>query len=394
MLIPYDTDAPIYHWPFATLGTIIVNVLIFLGVMKLSEESQQWFYGHFALIYGTWNPLQWLTSNYLHADIFHVLGNMAVLWGIGVIVEGKIGWWRFLVLYNLIGVFQCGVEQTLMIMASEGASLGASAIIYGLIAVAMVWAPKNELSCLLLYFRVATLELPVATYAGISIGIQALLGILSVATMSAMGTLVVMTSQILHLMGAATGFAIGTAMVKWKWVDCENWDLYSVMKGRNMMTREQLAEQALSSDEGKAKLASLQVQMQTQIHEYLAAGGAPAALVLHRRGKKQFGAAWQLKEDDHVELISGLRKAQLWNDAVETMVEYLKTPQPRAAVVRLALAQALVERLSRPRQALKVLARIDSQALTPTQRATLTKLSERAERAAEEDPFEVAAEDW
>jgi hypothetical protein len=183
-------------------------------------------------------------------------------------------------------------------------------------------------------------------------------------------------------------------MVKWKWVDCENWDLYSVMKGRNMMTREQLAEQALSSDEGKAKLASLQVQMQTQIHEYLAAGGAPAALVLHRRGKKQFGAAWQLKEDDHVELISGLRKAQLWNDAVETMVEYLMTPQPRAAVVRLALAQALVERLSRPRQALKVLARIDSQALTPTQRATLTKLSERAERAAEEDPFEVAAEDW
>jgi membrane associated rhomboid family serine protease len=394
MLIPYDTDAPIYHWPFATLGTIIVNVLIFLGVMKLSEESQQWFYGHFALIYGTWNPLQWLTSNYLHADIFHVLGNMAVLWGIGVIVEGKIGWWRFLVLYNLIGVFQCGVEQTLMIMASEGASLGASAIIYGLIAVAMVWAPKNELSCLLLYFRVATFELPVATYAGISIGIQALLGILSVATMSAMGTFVVMTSQILHLMGAATGFAIGTAMVKWKWVDCENWDLYSVMKGRNMMTREQLAEQALSSDEGKAKLASLQVQMQTQIHEYLAAGGAPAALVLHRRGKKQFGAAWQLKEDDHVELISGLRKAQLWNDAVETMVEYLMTPQPRAAVVRLALAQALVERLSRPRQALKVLARIDSQALTPTQRATLTKLSERAERAAEEDPFEVAAEDW
>src|SRR4029078_9649493 len=91
----YDTDAPIYHWPFATLGTIIVNVLIFLGVMKLSEESQQWFYGHFALIYGTWNPLQWLTSNYLHADIFHVLGNMAVLWGIGVIVEGKMARWEF-----------------------------------------------------------------------------------------------------------------------------------------------------------------------------------------------------------------------------------------------------------------------------------------------------------
>jgi len=95
-----------------------------------------------------------------------------------------------------------------------------------------------------------------------------------------------------------------------------------------------------------------------------------------------------------VELISGLRKGQQWNDAVEIMVEYLKAPQPREAVVRLALAQALIERLDRPRQALKVLARIDSKALSETQRATLSKLSERALRAVEEDPFEVAAEDW
>jgi hypothetical protein len=293
-----------------------------------------------------------------------------------------------------MGVVQCGIEQTLMILADEGGSLGASAIIYALIAVAMVWAPKNELSCLLLYFRVTTFELPVATYASISIGIQLVLGVLSIATMSAMGTFVVMTSQILHLMGAATGFVIGAAMVKWKWVDCENWDLFSVWKGRNMMTREQLAEEQLSSEEGKAKLASLQDQMQLKIREFLAGGGAGAALALHRRGKKQFGSAWQLKEEDHVELISGLRKGQQWNDAVEIMVEYLKTPRPREAVVRLALAQALIERLGRPRQALKVLARVDSKALSETQRATLSKLTARAQQAAEEDPFEVAGEEW
>jgi hypothetical protein len=221
-----------------------------------------------------------------------------------------------------------------------------------------------------------------------------LLGIISVMAMSAMGTFTAMTSQVLHLMGAATGFAIGAAMVKWKWVDCENWDLFSVWKGRNVMTREQLADEALSSDDGKARLASLQDQMQLKIREFLAGGGAGAALALHRRGKKQFGAAWKLQERDHVELISGLRKAQQWNDAVETMVEYVKTPQARDAVVRLALAQAMIEHMGRPRQALKVLARVDEQALTATQRASLAKLTERAQRAAEEDPFEVAAEDW
>src|SRR5262245_36531857 len=138
MLIPYNTDAPIYYWPYATLGTIIANVLIFLGVSSLPEPQAELFAQYFILNYGQWNPIQWLTSNYVHADIMHVAGNMIVLWGIGIIIEGKIGWWRFLVLYNSIGVFQCGVEQTLMIMADDGASLGASAIIYGLIAIAMI----------------------------------------------------------------------------------------------------------------------------------------------------------------------------------------------------------------------------------------------------------------
>src|SRR5213078_2299088 len=132
--------------------------------------------------------------------------------------------------------------------------------------------------------------------------------------MSSMGTLLAMTSQILHLMGAATGFAIGTAMVKWKWVDCENWDLYSVMQGRHAMTREQLAEEELNSEEGKTRLASLQQQMQGKLHQYLTTGEAQAALTLHRRGRHQFGSNWEITEEDHVQLISALRKTEQWND--------------------------------------------------------------------------------
>jgi membrane associated rhomboid family serine protease len=395
MLIPYSTDAPIYHWPFATVGTIVVNALIFLLVVAMPEEQQEWVLQHFALVYGQWNPIQWLTSNYLHADLMHVLFNMLILWGIGIIVEGKIGWWRFLALYNGIGIVQCGVEQTLLVMAEDGGSLGASAIIYGLIAIAMVWAPKNELDCvLLLGFRVTTFELPVLTYAAISIGIQVVLAMLTVMMSSAMGTLVVVTSQVLHLIGAAVGFAVGVFMLNRKWVDCENWDLFSVLKGRNMMSREELAKEALRSNEGQAKVASVQQQMRAKLHEYLAAGEAKAALALHRRGRQQFREAWKLSEDDHIQLIGALRKAGEWEEAVQTMVEYLKTPQSRAPVVRLALAQVLIERLGRPRQALKVLSRLDPQILPEPQRATLSRLNQRAQQAAEEDPFEVVADDW
>jgi len=394
MLIPYNTDAPIYHWPYATLGTIIVNVLIFFGVTGLSEESGAWLVGNLILVYGQWNPIQWLTSNYLHGGFMHLFGNMAVLWGVGIIVEGKVGWWRFLLIYNLLGMAQCGLEQTLMLSAGEGGSFGASAIIYGLIAMAMVWAPRNELNCVLIFYRITTFDLPVATYAGFSIAIEVALGFLSVATMPANGTFIAMTSQILHLMGAAFGFALAVAMIRLKWVDCENWDLFSVWKGRHAMTREQLAEEALTSQEGKAKLASHQEVMQNQLRSYLEANEPAAALAVHRRGKLQFGARWDISVDDHIQLISGLRKVQKWDDAAQTMVEYLKTRTERAPLVRLALAQLLVEHLKRPGQALRVLARLDPSTLTPAQQATLEKIRTRAQQDAEEDPYEVAAEDW
>ena len=129
MLIPYSTDAPIYHWPYATLGTIILNVLDLSGRdRRCRRGSRSMVYEHFIFHYGQWNPIQWMTSNYLHAGFLHVLGNMIVLWGIGIIIEGKVGWWRFLLVYNGIGMFQCGVEQTLMLFAEGRFAWGASAI--------------------------------------------------------------------------------------------------------------------------------------------------------------------------------------------------------------------------------------------------------------------------
>jgi membrane associated rhomboid family serine protease len=394
VLFPYNTDAPIYYWPFATVGTIVVNTLIFLAIVVMPEEQQIWVGEHFVLLYGTWNPLQWLTSNYLHGDWLHLLGNMFVLWGIGIIVEGKIGWWRFLLLYNGLGIFQCGAEQTLMLFAQQGGSFGASAIIFGLIAIVLLWAPRNELDCLLIFYRITTLEVTVAAYAGFSLAVQVILGAISVMTLSAMDMFIGMTSEILHLMGAASGFVVGVAMLRWKWVDCEDWDLFSVWQGRHLKSREELAEEALMSEEGQAKLARHYQAMREQFRNYLAANEVAAALAVHSRGKVQFGRDWRIEEEEHVHLISGLRKTQNWEEAVKIMVEYLRTFTKRAPVIRLALAQLLLEQLGRPNQALKVLKRLDPRLLPPKQQPIYGQLVQRTEAAAAEDPFEVATDDW
>jgi hypothetical protein len=56
MFIPYNTDAPIYHYPFATGGLIAANVLLFYGTTFQDPELVR--YGHLMIEFGTINPVQ------------------------------------------------------------------------------------------------------------------------------------------------------------------------------------------------------------------------------------------------------------------------------------------------------------------------------------------------
>ena len=115
MLIPISTDAPIYHFPYACIGMIVLNFVAFLltgmGSFDAMDQWAQW-----SLQRGVGlDPVQWVTSNFVHMGFPHLFGNMIFLWGFGIIVEGKLGWWRFVLLYFAIGISQCAIEQTLLL---------------------------------------------------------------------------------------------------------------------------------------------------------------------------------------------------------------------------------------------------------------------------------------
>ncbi|MBC7854537.1 MAG: rhomboid family intramembrane serine protease [Pirellulaceae bacterium] len=392
MLIPYQTDAPLYHWPIATVGTIVVNVLVFFFVLTRSEEAAVAIYEACMLLYGYWLPWQWFTSNYLHGDIMHLIGNMIFLWSFGMIVEGKVGWWRFLLIYNGIGIAECALEQTLMLGFDEGGSLGASAAIFGLIAIAMIWAPANEISCLFFIgFRSFSFDCSIWIFSGVSLAIELGMGIIHVSM--ADDAAAAITSQALHLAGAGVGFAVGIAMLKLGWVDCENWDAFSVWSGRNEKKKHELAQEYIESPQGQAVIANKRDTMLNIIRHHLAAGDAASALVVHRRGIAQM-PAWRLPEEDHVALITGLRSRQLYDDAILVMAEYLKLHNQREPLIRLALGQVLLTKLKRPAQAARVLAKIVPDGLDPAQQQQAASLLAKAQALAEEDPYEVAGEDW
>ena len=267
MFIPVGTDAPIYHFPFATIGIAVANVLVHVGLgavapdgdFALSPLKQDW-----SLWFGEGvHPLQWVTSCFLHGGWLHLVGNLIFLWGFGIIVEGKLGWWRFTLFYLAIGAIGCGIEQLALLPADfappgreevermlrdagqnedeidrllEGiplpdhfVALGASGAIFGLVAVCMVWAPKNDLDVLwILWIRGGISEIPIYAFALLYVGLEA-------ATLafqaSVLGREYAVSSALLHVVGALVGLAGGVLLLKRGWVDCENWDLFNVWRG-------------------------------------------------------------------------------------------------------------------------------------------------------------------
>jgi len=404
IILPYATDAPVYHWPYATIGTIVacsvLHLFTFPIMLTVEEKSAAAAAIKFlCLEFKSINPLQWLTWNYMHINPIHLVGNMVALWAFGLIVEGKIGWWRFLLIYNAIGIFEGAIVQLVgnLFIGGDNGALGASGAIYGLMGIALIWAPFNQMQVFWWLFRwFGTVEGSVIAITGFLIGLQLTVQAI-LFTHASTGALqsqeAIVTTEVLHLVGAFAGLFVGVAMVTLKSVDCEDYDVFSVIRGRHKMSQTEKAEEFAKSAEGQALRAKQLEQARDEYRQQVAAGQPLAALATHRRAKHQF-PEWAVAEPDYVQLMALLMKLHLYDQLILAMLEYLKTYTERTAAVRIALAQVLTDHKQRPRQALAVLAKLNGAPLDAAQQKALEAARAKATAAFEQDPYEVAPEDW
>lgn len=404
ILLPYATDAPVYHWPYATVGTIIVCSLIHLftyPIMLMAEEQPALMSAVELLVlkFDTINPLQWLTWNYMHINPIHLIGNMVALWAFGLIVEGKVGWWAFLALYNSIGILEGAIIQMVgkALIGGDNGALGASGAIYGLMGIALIWAPLNQMQVFYWLFRwFGTVEGSVIAITGFFIGLQLTVQAIMfmyASTGAIQSQEAIITTEVLHLVGAFGGLAAGIALVLLKWVDCEDFDVFSVARGRHKRTKEEKLVEFARSKEGQELRAKQYAQAQEEFRQQLAAGQPLGALATHRRAKQNF-PEWSLPENDFVQLIALLRRLHMYDQAIPAMLEYLRTYQERVVPIRLALAQILTDHKQRPRQALAVLAKVNGAQLDAAHQKALVAIHVKAKAAFEQDPYEVEPEDW
>lgn len=93
-------------------------------------------------------PWQWITSKLLNGNIASLLLNIYTLWMMGLILEGRIGWWRFLLLFLGLAFVTSGIEQTLTLDQAElphRDTLGTAPVAIALIGVAQFLAPLQSI---------------------------------------------------------------------------------------------------------------------------------------------------------------------------------------------------------------------------------------------------------
>lgn len=251
----YHSNSQLYHPPVVTIGLMVVNVAVAVFTANTDGVTLH----GYELWYGDGlHPVQWFTSPFMHADSSHLIGNLTFLWPFGLLVEGKLGWWKFLLLYLAIAVGECAIEQTLLlgvdadpISASlelspeelsdfsleerqriqqllsqpsslQPSSLGASSAIFGLLVVCILFAPASDF---MVWIRITTIEVPILVIGGLYVGWE-----LVQWHLSGFG----IGSALLHLLGALVGGVVGVGYLRWASPQCDDQDLFNHLFNRSI----------------------------------------------------------------------------------------------------------------------------------------------------------------
>ena len=101
-LLPWDEDASVRHVPWATWTLILLNILAYLFLSP--EGGGEAWVKQWGLVAAEPHWYHFITANFVHGDLMHLVGNMFFLLLFGDNVEDAFGPLPFLALYFLGGL--------------------------------------------------------------------------------------------------------------------------------------------------------------------------------------------------------------------------------------------------------------------------------------------------
>lgn len=184
-MIPIRDENRSKTTPHITRILIIVNIIIFIpilyytlayyAILPVNSTILQFtdsLYYNFSMVPADIlqgkNLHTLITSMFLHADVFHIGGNMLFLYIFGDNVEDAFGHFRFLLFYFICGVIADFAHILSLTTPSELLipTLGASGAISGVLGSYIVMYPKAKVLTLLLFRFIYVVPIPAVIFLG------------------------------------------------------------------------------------------------------------------------------------------------------------------------------------------------------------------------------------
>ena len=170
-MIPLGTiNNPTKHRPYLTYSLILVNILVFLWEMSLPEKELAQAFYQLSLVpcqlIQNFTPVQvvdFFRGMFLHADFWHLIGNMVFLWIFASNVEDFLSRRWFLFLY-LAGGFVAALTHTLLYYYVCLPLIGASGAISAVLGAYIVLYPGTRVRAGFPFFRFFILPMTLPAY--------------------------------------------------------------------------------------------------------------------------------------------------------------------------------------------------------------------------------------
>jgi membrane associated rhomboid family serine protease len=220
-MIPLRDVIPSRTTPGVTITLIVLNVLVYLFQLLLSDRGQDAFIAAFGVVPAYFTFLSVLTSMFVHGGFAHLAGNMLFLWIFGDNVEDRLGHGRFVAFYLMCG-FVAAISQTVLNPDSLVPMVGASGAIAGVMGAYIVLYPHSRV-LMLFPFPPILFELPAYFFLAMWFVVQFLNGVnqLPVFEKDAISGGVAFWA---HVMGFVTGLILVLVMKRPERTRVEWWD--------------------------------------------------------------------------------------------------------------------------------------------------------------------------
>ncbi|UCC67395.1 MAG: rhomboid family intramembrane serine protease [Armatimonadota bacterium] len=188
--LPLGTTRPRWRVPYLTYGLIGANVLVFILRMGSEEAMPRGFVpAHPSL------PM-WVASTFMHAGVFHLLGNMLFLWLFATLTEDVFGAWLLLAFYFASDLGATVLHSLVGVLFSPGSLevpvVGASGAIAGIMGLSAVCFLRTKVRVWylvgwFLYWRTGVAEIGAPAFVGLWVGWEVIQGLLKTSLEASYG---------------------------------------------------------------------------------------------------------------------------------------------------------------------------------------------------------------